>query len=266
MEQEEDFLEVDTPINGQKYCLLSFVSPEKMLKQKNLFAFHKYLKHRHQETENKNNNNNNNNKQGDEVEEKDYDLTFDKFTETYNTFLYAHQENIDSEFNELVDFRTSVRGLKVRGVYETYREAKVKAARLQKVDRTFHVFIGQVGYWLPWDPEPDGIEDQEYLNKQLNNLVHEYQKNQEYRDEVFGDRVQHSKDESRREVEENRSSNANPSLDVNEDHPLQSNKTATLSDTNDALQGEDPWMARKNAEDEVNVEEQNGDRPRVLEI
>ena len=33
-EQEEDFLSVDTPIPGQNYVCLSFVSPEKMIKSK----------------------------------------------------------------------------------------------------------------------------------------------------------------------------------------------------------------------------------------
>ena len=214
-EVEEDFLEVDNPINGQKYVLLSFVTPGKVLKRKELFAFHKYLKHK----------------------DENYDLTYEKFLEDYNNFMYSNQENIDSEFNELVDFQTSVRGLKVRGVYETYREAKVKAARLQKVDRTFHVFIGQVGYWLPWDPEPDNIEDQEYLNNELNTLVHEYKKNQEYKDEVFGKRVQDSKDDAAREVEKNRSQQAQ--IDAED------KKTATTEETVDALQGVDPWLASK---------------------
>ena len=34
---EEDFLEVDPEIPGQKYCCLSFLSPEKLMKDKNLF-------------------------------------------------------------------------------------------------------------------------------------------------------------------------------------------------------------------------------------
>ena len=105
-ELEEDFLEVDNAINGQKYVLLSFVSPEKVLKDKQLFSFHKYLKHK----------------------DENYELTHEKFVEDYTNFMYSNQENVNSEFNEMVDFKTSVRGLKVRGVYETYREAKIKAA------------------------------------------------------------------------------------------------------------------------------------------
>lgn len=243
-EVEEDFLEVDAPIHGQNYCLLSFVLPEKILKRKELFAFHKYLKHRNQADQNKS---------GDEA---DYNLTFDKFTDKFNNFIYTHQENIDSEFNTLVDFRTSVRGIKVRGVYQTYREAKIKAARLQKIDRSHNIFIGQVGYWLPIDCEPDRIEDQEYLNKQLNNLIHEYKKNQEYKDEVFGNRVQNSK-----EVPVGQ-----PPSDVDngDDNPLESNKVATLGETTAALDKVDPWMAKKNAS---NGENGNEDEcPRVLEI
>ena len=33
----EDYLEVDNPIPGQNFVCLSFVSPEKILKQKNTF-------------------------------------------------------------------------------------------------------------------------------------------------------------------------------------------------------------------------------------
>ena len=39
MSEKEDFLEVDKPIPGQNYVCLSFVSPEKIVKQKELFVF-----------------------------------------------------------------------------------------------------------------------------------------------------------------------------------------------------------------------------------
>ena len=242
-ELEEDFLEVDNAINGQKYVLLSFVSPEKVLKDKQLFSFHKYLKHK----------------------DENYELTHEKFVEDYTNFMYSNQENVNSEFNEMVDFKTSVRGLKVRGVYETYREAKIKAARLQKVDRTFHVFIGQVGYWLPWDPEPDNIEDQEYLNKELNTLVHEYKKNQEYKDEVFGKRVQDSKEQAEKEVAEHKVAQEA----AESDNPLVSNKVASTEDTIESLQADDPWIANKTTLATVETEEGETIEPettKVLEI
>ena len=40
-----DLLDEDKPIAGQKYVCLSFVSPEDILKDKNIFYFEKFLKH-----------------------------------------------------------------------------------------------------------------------------------------------------------------------------------------------------------------------------
>ena len=44
-EIKEDFLEVDTKIPGQNYVCLSFVSPEKILKRKELFFTTKFLEY-----------------------------------------------------------------------------------------------------------------------------------------------------------------------------------------------------------------------------
>ena len=40
-----DLLEEDKPISGQKFVCLSFLSPEKILKNKNIFYFEKFLKY-----------------------------------------------------------------------------------------------------------------------------------------------------------------------------------------------------------------------------
>ena len=73
-----------------------------------------------------------------------------------------------------------IRGLKVRGVYDTYEEASDRAKSLRDSDKYFHVFVGEVGKWLPWDPEPDSknVKDSEYAETELNKLMHAYMKNQ----------------------------------------------------------------------------------------
>jgi len=43
MSQREDFLTEDVEIPGQKFCLLSFLSPEKVLANKDVFFFSKFL-------------------------------------------------------------------------------------------------------------------------------------------------------------------------------------------------------------------------------
>ena len=75
------------------------------------------------------------------------------------------------EFNKIENFKTSIRGIKVRGTYDTQKEAAVRAKVLQNMDPSFHVFVGQVGYWLPWDPEANDVADQQYQEEHLNNLV-----------------------------------------------------------------------------------------------
>merc|ERR1712093_15519 len=95
---------------------------------------------------------------------KDNLVTSEKFKEIYEDFKFKEYKNIDSEFDNSNNFKTSVRGVKVRCVYESYREAEVRAKILQRMDQTFDVFVGQVGYWLPWDPDTNKIENQEYLN------------------------------------------------------------------------------------------------------
>ncbi len=72
-----------------------------------------------------------------------------------------------------------IRGLKVRGCYSTYDEAKARADQLQKLDKDFHVFVGEVGKWLPWDPDPESVTDQVYNEQKLNDLMKAYKDNRE---------------------------------------------------------------------------------------
>lgn len=68
----------------------------------------------------------------------------------------------------------SIRGLKVRGIYGTKPEADNRAKELQEIDPDFHVFVGEVGKWLPWDPDPSDVKDQVYQEKELNDLMKGY--------------------------------------------------------------------------------------------
>jgi len=77
------------------------------------------------------------------------------------------------------NFQTTVRGLKVRGVYATDAEAAARAKKLQRSDPLHNILLGVVGKWLPWDPTPNAIQDQEYAEDQLNTLMQSYKKNEE---------------------------------------------------------------------------------------
>lgn len=244
-ELKEDFLEVDTPIPGQNFSCISFVSPEKELAKKETFTLHKFLQ--------------------DNAD--DYGLDQDTITTKYDDYVYENRDTLEKEFFQQNDFRTTVRGVKVRGVYDTYREAEVRAKLLQRKDKSFHVFVGQVGYWLPWDPCADDIEDQEYTEKHLNKLVKKYKDNQKKKDEYFEQQKEESVTRMNKENEAQREqleaevaeAEADTTQDLDTIEASSSNETVTPETLDlkgvtsqevqkmiqDSLQEEDPWMKRK---------------------
>jgi len=82
----------------------------------------------------------------------------------------------------------SLRGLKIRGVFGTRQEADARAHELQKIDSDFHVFVGEMGKWLPWDPDPNDVKDQVYQEKELNDLMKGYKDNLEKAKKMQHDR------------------------------------------------------------------------------
>jgi hypothetical protein len=76
---------------------------------------------------------------------------------------------------------TTLSGIKIRGVFEHYEDACKHAKKLQECDPYHHVFVGEMGKWLPHDPDPDSkyVKDFEYANEQLNSMMKSYVDNQE---------------------------------------------------------------------------------------
>jgi len=65
----------------------------------------------------------------------------------------------------------SLRGLKIRGIYNTKEEADARAKQLSELDPDFDIHVGEVGKWLPWDPSPDTAENQIYSETDLNEIM-----------------------------------------------------------------------------------------------
>lgn len=180
-ELEEDFLNVDQRVPGQNFVCLSFLSPEKILKNKEVFILHEFLK----------------------SISKEYNIECDKLCDKFEDFKYKNEADLNEKFTEDNDFQTNVRGVKVRGVYDTKREADVRAKVLQRQDKHHNVFVGQVGYWLPWDPSLSYMDkvQGEYLDNDLNTLMQKYNENQENKDTFFQEMVQ-EKTNTAKEVSE----------------------------------------------------------------
>ncbi len=77
--------------------------------------------------------------------------------------------------------KTTLSGVKVRGAFTKYEEACEHCKKLQAIDPAFNVFVGEMGKWLPFDPNPDSqaVKDSEYANEELNKMMKGYLENQE---------------------------------------------------------------------------------------
>jgi hypothetical protein len=105
--------------------------------------------------------------------------------EAYERFMVTNRQKLEDEFHKSVDFKTTLLGLKVRGVYGTNEQAVARAKALHKKDPYFNVYVADVGEWLPWDPNPEEIQESEYQNDQLNKLMQAYRENASKRDAFF---------------------------------------------------------------------------------
>jgi hypothetical protein len=100
---------------------------------------------------------------------------------TEDTLNPTNQNFVCLSFLTDKENKTTLSGIKIRGVFATYEDACEHAKKLQGVDSYFNVFVGEVGKWLPFDPNPDSeaVKDSEYANEQLNNMMKSYLENQE---------------------------------------------------------------------------------------
>ena len=209
-----DLLEEDKPIAGQKFACISFVSPEQILKQKEHYMFEHFLKDwdfrksMEKYTQFLN------------FVSYKYSLDFDKLTQDlqdfvkdqqkeltqsniedeYKNFLDANEERLEKDFNNLHNFQTTTRGIKVRGCFPTQQEAELRCKMLRELDPNHDVYVGPVGMWMPWHPEAYKTGRVEYLEDELNQLMKEKKVNENKAKEEFDKRVKEAK---RKAIEDN---------------------------------------------------------------
>jgi len=228
--EKEDFLDEDKEIPGQKFCLLSFLSPEKVLTSKDASFFSSFVKDYEIQYKTKKLEafladtvrTVNSKLESEAVKAEKLDLSGiavicrtsqvkmetvladlegyvrknqaeikeTTIQEAYEDFLYKNGTRLEEEFYAKNNFRTSVRGLKIRGVYASQGEAVARSKQLQRNDTIHNVFVGEVGKWLPWDPNPNAVAEQEYAEDQLNTLMKKYKENETARDTFYSEQRQ----------------------------------------------------------------------------
>lgn len=203
--EQIDYLDEDAPLRGQNYACVSFLSPEEVLANKDVYYVSKFLE--------------------DVTKQIDFLLTnlqttipeaadklkairetnihlFDtnELQEQFRFFKSMKGQEIEEEFHKANNFRTTVRGFKIRGVFDTMKEAEIRAQVLKRMGDKHNIFVAQVGCWVPWDPRPDQISEQKYSDaEQLNVLMSEYNKNMSIRDQHYEERKQKKLDEATEE-------------------------------------------------------------------
>ena len=202
-----DLLEVDKSIAGQTFGCFSFITPEKILKQKEMYFFEEFLKRWefsksmekfHQfinfmsykyklsfEDVMKD-------YEGFVKEERD-NIISSSIEDDYKTFMDKEEDELEKQFNIKHNFQTSVRGFKSRGHFASQEEAELRAKLIREVDPSFDVFVGPVGTWLPWDPEAYKTGRVEYMEEELNQLAQEKQKNESAAKNAFESRLKETK-------------------------------------------------------------------------
>jgi hypothetical protein len=209
-----DLCEEDATIPSQKFVCISFISPEKVLKQREQFIFEKFVQQWDFSKSIE--------KFGDFInfisykyklklddvmaDMKDY-VTEEKthlksysVTGDFNNFMDKAEDKITEEFNRLNSFQTSVRGVKIRGSYSSQSEAELRAKKLREADPHHDIFVGPVGVWMPWDPDAYKTGRVEFMEEELNQLHQEKMKNEEKAKQEFDQRV---RDAKRKAIEEN---------------------------------------------------------------
>jgi hypothetical protein len=260
-----DLCDEDPVIASQKFVCLSFVSPEKILKQREQYIFEKFVQQWEFSKSIE--------KFGDFLnfvafkykikmddimndmkeyvtEEKNHLKSF-SIENDFKNFMDKNEDRITEEFNKRHEFNTSVRGVKVRGAYSSQAEAELRCKKLRENDPHHDIFVGPVGVWMPWDPDAYKTGRVEFMEEELNQLHQEKIKNEEKAKQEFDQRV---RDAKRKAIEENvkkaRESGNKLTQTLNEDGELIGvNKTVNFDEREVANINPSDNFGRANLED-----------------
>lgn len=202
-----DLCDEDPPIAGQKFACISFVSPEKILKKREVYLFDQFVKQwefsksmeryydfihfiafKHKvkvETLIEDFN--------EFVKEEGLKLKKSGIEDDYKNFMDRQEDKLNEQFSREHAFQTSVRGLKIRGVFATQEEAEMKSKKLRENDPNHDIFVGPVGIWVPWDPDAYKTGRVEHLEEELNALHKEKIKNEQMAKKEFEERIRETK-------------------------------------------------------------------------
>ena len=202
-----DLLNEYPVIPSQKWGCYSFISPDDIIKKKELFMFEQFVK------------------------QWEYTKTITMYSDFMHYLAFKYKLNMDTlleDFKEFViseettlkkngvfddfasfmdtnddvlnkkyqadnNFQTSVRGFVNIGSFGTEEEAKKYSMDIRSQFPQHDVLVGQNFVWVPLNPDMYKTGNIEYMEEELNELHHEKVKNAKKAKEEFDKRVYDSK-------------------------------------------------------------------------
>ena len=209
-----DLLDEDPKMAGQHWGVFSFLTPGNILKKRETYIFASFVK------------------QWNWIKSMTkfmdflhfisdkYNLNVERLIEDYNSYLNEESErlkelsSVEDDYSNFLDknedklneqfqrdnaFQTSIHGFKARGNFPTEEEASEYAKKTRDRDPAHSVFVGPVGIWLPWDPNPYKTQQVEFMEEQLNELHKEKLKNEALAKQEFDKRIRETKEKAIKE-------------------------------------------------------------------
>ena len=210
-----DVLTTD-PDNGcPPFGLFSFISPEKIIKQKEIYFFEQFVnqwdltKSTEKFLDFLNFISYKYNVKVDDLMADFHEFAKDEekklkedsllVSNDYKNYLDKNEDRITLQFNKEHQFQTSVRGMKWRGSFWDEEQANEEAKKLREIDPHHDICVGKPYVWLPLDPDAYRTGRVEFMEAELNKLHQEKMKNEPTAKVEFEKRLRETREKAIRE-------------------------------------------------------------------
>jgi len=220
----ETFLDEDTEIPSQKYAIVSFINPEKILVKKDNWFFAKFRSQYVIDTRmecwlkfceflSK--------KHGIVIDdimkdfnefrtihEKSPDVSYSDIQEKWEIFLMKHEKLLEEQFSKENHYQTNIRSFKIRRVGDVLPEIQARARKFAELDgNKFNTAIVGVGKWCPFAPNEHMLENSEYVDDEMAKLLVQNDKDVEMRKKLLKEDTEHRSKQIREEQQKQKEQN-----------------------------------------------------------
>lgn len=92
--------------------------------------------------------------------------------------------------------KNDICGIKIRGSFATIEDANRQAEIYQKVDKMFDIYVVELYKWLPIPPNNEDIDNHQFAEKRLNDIVKGHKEQQILAKQHFEERKMEAMEDS----------------------------------------------------------------------